>query len=191
MVERQKSRTSNGKRSAMFWIAGAALSLWFSWSGLAVSLIVAAVFFADSTMTVQADTMLARPAATLPPPGPSDLVTGTKATAVKKPAKAFDGLRGIASWYGKVLDGRKTASGERFNMMAMTCAHKSLPFGTLVRVVDLHTKKSVVVRVTDRGILPDDRVVDLSYAAARELGTLKTGVAKVVLEVIPQETASK
>ena len=75
-------------------------------------------------------------------------------------------------------------SGERFNMMAMTCAHKSLPFGTVVRVVDLDTDRSVVVRVTDRGELPGNHVVDLSYAAARELGTLKTGVANVRLEVI-------
>ena len=102
----------------------------------------------------------------------------------KKPVTAFNPLRGIATWYGKVLNGRHTSSGERFNMMAMTCAHKSLPFGTVVRVVDLDTDRSVVVRVTDRGELPGNHVVDLSYAAARELGTLKSGVANVRLEVI-------
>jgi rare lipoprotein A len=68
--------------------------------------------------------------------------------------------------------------------MAMTAAHKTLPFGTLLRVVDLRTHKSVVVRVNDRGQLPGDHVIDLSYAAAEELGIVKTGVAQVRLEVI-------
>ncbi|MGP8250528.1 MAG: septal ring lytic transglycosylase RlpA family protein [Terracidiphilus sp.] len=173
MVERQKSRTLNGKRSVGFWVTGAALSL-----------AVAAVFFADSTLTVQAYTPLARPAATLPPTAPRDIDSGIVAAPAKKPVTAADALRGIATWYGKVLNGHRTASGERFNMMAMTCAHKSLPFGTLVRVVDLDTNRSVVVRVNDRGELPGDHVVDLSYAAARELGTLKSGIANVRLEVI-------
>jgi rare lipoprotein A len=145
---------------------------------------VAAVFFADSTLTVQADTPLARPAATLPPTAPRDVNSGIVTAPAKKPVTAADALRGIATWYGKVLNGHRTASGERFNMMAMTCAHKSLPFGTLLRVVNLDTHRSVVVRVNDRGELPDNHVVDLSYAAARELGTLKSGVANVRLEVI-------
>jgi rare lipoprotein A len=173
MVERQKSRTPNGKRSVWFWVTGVALSL-----------TVAAVFFADSTLTVQADTPLARPAATLPPTAPRDVNSGIVTAPAKKPVTAADALRGIATWYGKVLNGHRTASGERFNMMAMTCAHKSLPFGTLLRVVNLDTHRSVVVRVNDRGELPDNHVVDLSYAAARELGTLKSGVANVRLEVI-------
>jgi rare lipoprotein A len=175
MVERQKSRNLNGKQSVWFWATGAALSL-----------AVAAVFFADSTLTVQAYTPLTRPASTLPPTAPKDFNSAiVTAPAKKKPVTAYDALRGIATWYGKVLNGRKTASGERFNMMAMTCAHKSLPFGTVVRVIDLDTSRSVVVRVTDRGELPDNHVIDLSYAAARELGTLKTGIANVRLEVIP------
>jgi len=173
MVERQKSRTVNGKRTVWLWVTGTALSL-----------TVAAFFFANSTLTVQAYTPLARPAVTLPPTAPKDVNSGIVSAPAKKPAKAFNPLRGIATWYGKVLNGRRTSSGERFNMMAMTCAHKSLPFGTVVRVVDLDTDRSVVVRVTDRGELPGNHVVDLSYAAARELGTLKTGVANVRLEVI-------
>jgi rare lipoprotein A len=173
MVERQKSRTLNDKRSAWFWVTGALISL-----------SVAAVFFADSTLTVQAYTPLARPAVTLPPTAPANVESRIVTAPAKKPVRAFSALRGIATWYGKVLNGRKTASGERFNMMAMTCAHKSLPFGTVVRVVDLDTSRSVVVRVTDRGELPGDHVVDLSYAAARELGTLETGIANVRLEVI-------
>jgi rare lipoprotein A len=174
MVERQKSRALNGKRSVWLWVSGTALSL-----------TVAAVLFADSTLTVQAYTPLARPAATLPPTAPRNVESGIVSVPAKqKPAIAMNPLKGIATWYGKVLNGHRTASGERFNMMAMTCAHKSLPFGTLVRVVDLDTDKSVVVRVNDRGELPDNHVVDLSYAAARELGTLKTGIANVRLDVI-------
>ena len=173
MVERQKSRNLNGKQSPWFWVVGAGLSL-----------LVSGVFFADSTLTVQAYTPLARPAATLPPPAPRDVDTGLAVAPKKSPVKAFDALKGIATWYGRVLNGHRTASGERFNMMAMTCAHKSLPFGTIVRVVDLDTDRSVVVRVNDRGELPDNHVVDLSWAAAKELGTLKTGIANVKLEVI-------
>jgi rare lipoprotein A len=169
MVERQKSRNATGKKNVWLWVWGAALSL-----------AVAAVLFAVSTLTVQADTPLARPAATLPPPPPSSLDLMVPA---KKP-RVFSALAGLATWYGRVLDGHRTASGERFDMMAMTCAHKSLPFGTMVRVVDLDTHKSVVVRVNDRGVLPDNRVIDLSYAAAEQLGTLKRGVANVRLEVI-------
>jgi rare lipoprotein A len=180
MVERQKLRTLNGKRSVWFWVTGAAISL-----------TVAAVFFADSTLTVQAYTPLARPAATLPPTAPRDVNSGIVSAPAKKPASAVNPLKGIATWYGKVLNGRRTSSGERFNMMAMTCAHKSLPFGTLLRVVDIDTNRSVVVRVTDRGELPGNHVVDLSYAAARELGTLKTGIANVRLEVISQVKLKK
>jgi len=152
--------------------------------GTVLSLTVAAFFFANSTLTVQAYTPLARPAVTLPPAAPREVTSGIVTKPAKKPVTAFNPLWGLATWYGKVLNGRHTSSGERFNMMAMTCAHKTLPFGTVIRVVDLDTDKSVVVRVTDRGELPGNHVVDLSYAAARELGTLKTGVAHVRLEVI-------
>jgi len=132
---------------------------------------------------VQADTPLARPAATLPPaaPPPSFLAEGRAAVKPLFPAEA---LHGIATWYGAVRNGHRTASGERFDEMAMTAAHKTLPFGTLLRVVNLKTKKSVVVRVNDRGQLPAGRVIDLSYAAAEELEIVKAGVAPVRLEVI-------
>jgi rare lipoprotein A len=105
---------------------------------------------------------------------------------VQKPARKTrtDILRGIASWYGSVLDGHRTASGERFDMYAMTACHPTLPFGTLVRVVDLKTKKSVVVRINDRGVLSEGRIIDLSYAAAQELNITKAGIAPVALDVI-------
>lgn len=91
---------------------------------------------------------------------------------------------GRASWYGTFFQGRSTASGESFDMNGMTCAHRSLPLGSLIRVTNLRNHKTVVVRVNDRGPVPDDRVVDLSYAAARSLGFTSKGIAPVRLELI-------
>jgi len=91
---------------------------------------------------------------------------------------------GMASWYGSVLQGHHTASGERFNKNELTAAHRTLPFGTMVRVVDVNSGKSVVVRINDRGVLFPDRVIDLSSAAANDLGILRSGVAKVRLEIL-------
>ena len=93
-------------------------------------------------------------------------------------------LKGIASWYGSVFNGRKTASGETFDMYAMTACHPTLPFGSKVRVIDLSNHKSVVVRITDRGDLLNKRIIDLSYAAAQKLEMTKNGLARVKLEII-------
>jgi rare lipoprotein A len=92
---------------------------------------------------------------------------------------------GKASWYGKKFNGRKTASGERFDMNAFTCAHRSLPLGSWVRVTNLLNQKAVFLRVTDRGPVPKTRVLDLSYAAAQRLGI--GGVAKVKIEPVQQD----
>ena len=93
-------------------------------------------------------------------------------------------LRGIATWYGTVFNGRKTANGETYDMYAMTACHPTLPFGSLVRVVNLNNKRSVVVRITDRGYLSEGRIIDLSYAAADKLAMTEAGLAPVVLEVL-------
>ena len=95
-----------------------------------------------------------------------------------------DPLSGVASWYGAVRQGHYTASGERFDKDQLTAAHRTLPFGTLVRVVDVHSGKSVVVRINDRGDLFPGRVIDLSSAAANNLGILRSGLAKVRLEIL-------
>lgn len=91
---------------------------------------------------------------------------------------------GIASWYGPGFHGKRTANGEIYDMYAMTAAHKTLPFGTIVRVVDLDTGRSVVVRINDRGPFVKGRIIDLSYAAAQELGMVKKGLAKVGLKIV-------
>lgn len=87
-----------------------------------------------------------------------------------------------ASWYGPKFHGRPTASGERFNMYAMTCAHKEFPFGTRLRVTHLRNNKSVVVTVNDRGPFIPGRDLDLSYAAAKEIGLIKQGVGRVRIQ---------
>ncbi|HVJ09748.1 MAG TPA: septal ring lytic transglycosylase RlpA family protein [Acidisarcina sp.] len=91
---------------------------------------------------------------------------------------------GRASWYGRFFQGQSTASGESFDMNGLTCAHRSLPLGSLIRVTNLRNHKTVVVRVNDRGPIPNDRVIDLSYAAARSLGFAARGIAPVRLELL-------
>ena len=98
-------------------------------------------------------------------------------------AKKTSRLAGFASWYGNVLRGHQTASGERFNPDELTACHPTLPFGTLVKVINLLNHKSVTVRITDRGVLNPNRVIDLSSAAAVQLDMLRAGVAPVRLEV--------
>lgn len=91
---------------------------------------------------------------------------------------------GLASWYGAEFAGRRTANGERFNPDALTAAHRSLPFGTRVRVTDLETGRRVVVRINDRGPFKAKRVIDLSRGAARHLNLLEKGLARVRLDII-------
>lgn len=91
---------------------------------------------------------------------------------------------GRASWYGTFFNGRSTASGETYDMNGLTCAHRSLPLGSLIRVTNLRNQKTVVVRVNDRGPVPDDRVVDLSYGAAKSLGFVQKGLTPVRLELV-------
>jgi rare lipoprotein A len=106
-------------------------------------------------------------------------------TAVKDHSTAL--LRkiiGEASWYGRQFHGRLTANGERFDMNAMTAAHRSLPFGTLLRVTNGLNGMQTIVRVNDRGPYVGNREIDLSRAAAKALHLVDTGVAPVLLEVI-------
>lgn len=91
---------------------------------------------------------------------------------------------GLASWYGQPFHGRRTASGETFDMNQLTGAHRTLPFGTRVRVTLLSTGRSVVVRINDRGPFVENRLIDLSRAAAQEIGLLPIGVGRVQIEVL-------
>ncbi|MDQ0391828.1 septal ring lytic transglycosylase RlpA family protein [Labrys monachus] len=92
---------------------------------------------------------------------------------------ALAGSVGVASYYGKEMGGRRTADGERFNPGGLTAAHRSLPFGTKLRVTNLRNGKTVVVRVSDRGPFARGRMIDLSYGAARAIDMLHAGTARV------------
>lgn len=91
---------------------------------------------------------------------------------------------GKCSWYGSKFNGSRTASGERFDSTQKTAAHKTLPFGTLLRVTSTKTDKSVIVKVTDRGPFVKHRVLDISQAAAKELGVVSNGVFHAKIEVV-------
>ena len=99
--------------------------------------------------------------------------------------------RGGASWYGPGFHGKRTANGERYDMHALTAAHKTLPFGTMVRVKSLVNGREVMVRITDRGPFIRNRIIDLSRAAAAELGMLSLGFKQVVLMVAEGEVVGK
>jgi peptidoglycan lytic transglycosylase len=108
------------------------------------------------------------------------LPTGNSATGTL----AEDERTGIASWYGDPYHGRRTSNGEIYNKYAMTAAHRTLPFDTVVKVNNLENGRNVSVRINDRGPFVKDRIIDLSYAAAKEIEMIGPGSAKVRLDVI-------
>jgi len=107
----------------------------------------------------------------------------TSASTNKKQQHKHE-LRGEASWYGPCCQGKRTANGEIFNQNDMTAAHKTLPFNTKLKVTDLKTGRSVIVRVNDRGPYAKGRIIDLSKKAAEKLGIKEKGHASVKLEII-------
>lgn len=90
----------------------------------------------------------------------------------------------MASYYSDEFNGRRTSSGETYDMHDFTAAHRTLPFNTKIRVLNLENGRSVVVRVNDRGPFKDDRVLDLSLGAAKELGLIENGTARVRIEIL-------
>lgn len=119
---------------------------------------------------------------TLPQPTPPKPSTAPRPGRPAVPPHITQGEQGIASWYGHPFHGRRTASGEVYNMYARTAAHRTLPFGTRVRVHDLENGQNVVVRITDRGPFVEGRIIDLSYAAAQAMQM--PGIARVRLEIL-------
>ena len=99
-------------------------------------------------------------------------------------SKSLKTMEGVASYYAEDFNGKKTANGETYDMYKMTAAHRTLPFNTKVRVTNLDNKRSIVVRINDRGPFKLERIIDLSLAAATQLGMKGTGTANVKLEVI-------
>jgi rare lipoprotein A len=97
---------------------------------------------------------------------------------------------GSASWYGKQFHGKKTANGEIYDMNALTAAHPKLPFNTKVKVTNKQNGKSVTVRINDRGPFAKDRIIDLSFAAAKRIGIVTAGEAEVELQVLSRSPAA-
>lgn len=98
---------------------------------------------------------------------------------------------GIASWYGTKFHERRTSSGEPYNMFAMTAAHKTLPIPSFVRVTNLNNGRHIIVKVNDRGPFHENRIIDLSYVAAKKLGITKTGTGLVEVDIINPVTYRK
>ena len=112
--------------------------------------------------------------------GMAELEPAAVPVAASDPAS----FRGEASWYGPRFHGRFTANGEIYDMFALTAAHRELPFGSALRVVDARSGRSVVVRINDRGPFIGNRVLDLSFAAAERLGMVRAGLARVEMELL-------
>ncbi len=105
-------------------------------------------------------------------------INGLEYTTLKKiPVGSFE--QGIASWYGPGFHGKKTASGETYDMNALTAAHKTLPLGSIIHVVNMDNNKEIILRVNDRGPFSKKRILDVSKCAAEKLGMIKSGVARI------------
>jgi len=146
------------------------------------------------------------PTAVAPEPAPAPSAAGTRApapgsTSAATPAQAgsteqqvllplIESFEGVASWYGPGFAGRRTASGEVFDPAKLTAAHRSLPFGTMLRVTNTQNGRSVVVRVNDRGPFIAGRVIDLSRGAAEAIGMIGAGIARVRVEPLDPGDAS-
>jgi rare lipoprotein A len=144
------------------------------------------LFTAAAILSLAVPVNAASPAATQMPKSSFDGVQNTNwdPTSVDRIESLQAKLASTASWYGPGFHGRRTASGEIFNQHAMTAAHKSLPFGTKVKVTNLNNGRSVVIRVNDDGPHIPGRVIDLSQGAAAKIGMLSSGTAPVKLEIL-------
>lgn len=188
MVIKTNSSNSNVKTPlAICLLAGAA-------AGTLIAILTTA-----STPAVHADAETFRPAvvalenpqlvefaaANPAPTNPTPVSPALKAAPEVAPKKRIGVIHGIASWYGGHFNGRETANGETFDMHAMTACQPDLPFGSIVRVVNRKNKRSVVVRINDRGdLVYPSRVIDLSWGAAEKLAMTQDGLAKVDVEIL-------
>jgi rare lipoprotein A len=151
--------------------------------GLSLSAValMAAALSACAQSAVMSDRPTSRSVAQQPAPKQVATVTRKQKTRSASSGGSLGASNGMASFY---KHGSKTASGERFNPNELTAAHRTLPFGTRVRVTNVATGKTVTVRVNDRGPFIDGRVIDVSHSAAESLGMVGQGVAKVKLDVV-------
>jgi rare lipoprotein A len=118
------------------------------------------------------------------PSAPMASAVTSSATAPAPISTAASRETGTAGWYGKEYQGKKTASGEVFDMNGLTAAHRTLPLGTVIRVTNLDNFKNVKIKINDRGPFTESRILDLSYGAAKELGFVAEGTARVQIEIV-------
>lgn len=147
-------------------------------SGHASIILIVVCLFAGCTSSprfVTSSKPGSRSTATATPPRSSPTSTASKALLV---------LEGIASYYADAFHGKQAANGETFNMNDLTAAHRTLPFGTRLRVTNLSNKKSVVVRIIDRGPYVEGRILDLSLGAAKVIDMVSSGTARVRIDVV-------
>ncbi len=147
---------------------------------LAASSAISIVAFVCSPLVYAADV------AQSPPPAVSTAGPAAAAPAASTPAASATAETGLAAVYSDRLNGNKTASGERYDRDKLTAAHKTLPFGTQVKVTNTKNKKTVMVRINDRGPTQAGRILDISPRAAKELGISPMGMAEVTAEVVGQ-----
>lgn len=160
--------------------------MWFSRSLLSVACLSIAL-----TSAAEVAAQAAAPTATATPP-PAAAATPAPTPAPAPAPVAADGAEtGRIAWYGTKFAGRKTASGENFNPEALTMAHKSLPFGTKVKVTNKANGRSAVLRVNDRGPTQADRMGDVSLAAARQLKMTRAGIVEAELTVVASPAPGK
>ena len=145
-------------------------------------LLTATVLSLSLAASLLAGSALAQSAASAPAAKPAEMLT--PAAEPKAATATGDTLSGKAAWYGRKFNGRKTASGQRFNASAMTAAHPALAFGSRVKVTNTKNQRSVVVVINDRGPSTPGRIIDVSQAAATRLGFERAGTADVKLEVV-------
>ena len=122
--------------------------------------------------------------ASAPAAAPAKPAESAAPAAASAPAATGDALSGTAAWYGRKFNGRKTASGQRFNAAALTAAHPTLAFGSRVKVTNSKNPRSAVVVINDRGPSTPGRIIDVSQAAAQRLGFIRAGTAEVKVEVV-------
>jgi rare lipoprotein A len=133
--------------------------------------------------TLQRPSDIVAPTETTPQPTPSQPVPAQPTGKTSSPVQATLPQTGEASWYGAKHQGKQTASGATFDQARLTAAHQSLPFGSKIKVTNLSNGKSVEVEINDRGPFAENRIIDLSQAAAKALGMIESGTTTVRLEL--------
>jgi rare lipoprotein A len=149
-----------------------------------VAILLAAVFLVGCAGRQPAANRQPAPPVQPGPEPPTETAKSDASPVIPTPRTGVPFEEGKASWYGAPFHGRQASNGEIYDMNKLTAAHRTLPFNTMVRVTNLNNGKSTTVRITDRGPFVDNRIIDLSYAAAREIESVGPGVVPVRLEIL-------